>query len=64
MQRNELAGPAGRDASPAPAAGRSRGTGWRNNTEFTMNGFAQAAEIDEEALKNARRGVPDGAFHR
>lgn len=32
--------------------------------ESTMNSFSQAAEIDEEALKNARRGVPDGAFHQ
>lgn len=29
-----------------------------------MTSVLQAAEIDEEALKNARRGVPDGAFHR
>ncbi len=29
-----------------------------------MNGFSQAAEIDEAALKAARRGVPDGAFHQ
>jgi hypothetical protein len=28
-----------------------------------MHGISPAPAIDEEALRNARRGVPDGAFH-